>query len=147
LSLSFPPSSPEFLEFLSPAVHELVIGLDVMVAPQCSHFWIILDSIAKKPVSHLGLRCLVFERPFEHAPGPLLWNHTEVTLLYSDDELDAYVSAVGRLVPHAFNLCKVGIHLLDEYGMDIASVQNQVNGCFHCRRHRIAQLIWCSGGD
>jgi hypothetical protein len=110
------------LAFLSPDVRELVIGLDVMVAPQCSHFWIILDSIAKKPASHCGLRCLVFERPFEHAPGPLLWNYTEVTLLYSDDELDAYVSAMGRLVPHAFNLRKVGIQLLDEYGMGIASV-------------------------
>jgi hypothetical protein len=140
LSLSLPPNSPEFLKFLTADVRELVIGLDVTRASQCSHLWEILDDMVEKPASHCGLQCLVFERPFEDAPGPLLWNYTEVMLWYSH-ELEAYVSAMGRLVLHALRFRKVGIQLLDEYGMGIASVQNQVNGCFHCRRHRTARLI------
>jgi hypothetical protein len=110
LSMDEPPDSPEFLDFLLPDVHELVIGLDTAESWQRSCLGNILASIADKPMGQLGLRRIEVERLYglpSKETAPFLWT-SGGDLSSSNDNRDAYGLAMNRLRAHASSIHKWG---------------------------------------
>jgi hypothetical protein len=110
LRMDEPPDSPEFLDFLSPDVHELVIGLDTAESWQRSYLGNILASIADKPMGQLGLRRIEVARLYglpSKETAPFLWTFGG-DLSSSNDDRDAYGLAMNRLRAHAFRLRQWG---------------------------------------
>jgi hypothetical protein len=108
LSLNGIPDSPEFLDFLLPDVHELVIGLDTVKSYQRFLLGSIINGIADKPMGQLGLQRIEVGRQ-DGLPSseiaPFLWT-AGGDMSSSNNNRTAYELAMNRLRAHASSLPK-----------------------------------------